>query len=41
MLIKCKPTSPGRRFVTKVVNPDLHKGKPYKPLTEKKNRSSW
>ncbi len=31
-IIKCKPTSPGRRFVVKVVNPDLHKGDPYAPL---------
>jgi len=36
---KMKPTSPGRRFVVKVTNPDLKKGKPYKPLLEKKNRS--
>jgi large subunit ribosomal protein L2 len=32
-VVKCKPTSPGRRFVVKVVNPDLHKGAPYAPLT--------
>ncbi|MEX2130507.1 MAG: 50S ribosomal protein L2 [Pseudohongiellaceae bacterium] len=32
-VIKCKPTSPGRRFVVKVVNPDLHKGTPHAPLT--------
>ena len=31
-VIKAKPTSPGRRFVVKVVNPELHKGKPYKGL---------
>jgi len=31
-VIKCKPTSPGRRFVVKIVNPELHKGKPYAPL---------
>lgn len=36
-LIKVKPTSPGRRGVVKVVNPDLHKGAPYAPLLEKKN----
>jgi hypothetical protein len=30
---------PGRRFVVKVVNPDLHKGKPYAPLLEKKSKS--
>lgn len=38
-VIKCKPTSPGRRFVVKVVNPDLHKGRPYAPLVEKKGKS--
>ena len=27
-LIKVKPTSPGRRSLVKVVNPDLHKGRP-------------
>jgi large subunit ribosomal protein L2 len=37
-LIKTKPTSPGRRFVVKVVNPELHKGKPFGPLTEAKTR---
>ena len=36
---KLKPTSPGRRFVVKVVNPELHKGDPYAPLLEKKNKS--
>lgn len=38
-VIKCKPTSPGRRFVVKVVNPELHKGEPYAPLLEKKNKT--
>lgn len=33
-LVKTKPTSPGRRTVVKIVNPDLHRGKPYGPLTE-------
>lgn len=33
-LLKAKPTSPGRRFVVRVVNPDLHKGAPYAPLVE-------
>jgi large subunit ribosomal protein L2 len=36
-LIKVKPTSPGRRAVVKVVRADLHKGKPYAPLLEKKS----
>jgi large subunit ribosomal protein L2 len=31
-LVRTKPTSPGRRFVTKVVNEDLHKGKPVAAL---------
>ena len=34
---KCKPTSPGRRFVEKVVHNHLHKGAPYAPLVEAKN----
>jgi len=38
-VVKTKPTSAGRRFVVKVVNPDLHKGAPYKPLLEKKSKS--
>lgn len=39
-LIATKPTSPGRRFVVKVVNPDLHKGRPYGALVESKKRIS-
>ncbi|KAA0446076.1 MAG: 50S ribosomal protein L2 [Candidatus Thioglobus sp.] len=39
-VIKRKPTSPGRRFVVNVVDKDLHKGAPYAPLTESKNRIS-
>ena len=38
-VVKAKPTSPGRRFVVKVVAPSLHKGSPYKPLVEKKSRT--
>lgn len=38
-LVKTKPTSPGRRFLIKVVTPELHKGRPYGPLLEKKNRN--
>jgi large subunit ribosomal protein L2 len=34
-----KPTSPGRRFVIKVSNPDLHKGRPHASLVEKKNKT--
>lgn len=38
-IVKCKPTSAGRRFVVKVVNQDLHKGAPYAPLVEKQSKS--
>ncbi len=38
-LIKTKPTSPGRRFVVKSVQPDLHKGDPYGPLVAPKSKS--
>ena len=38
-IVKSKPTSPGRRFVVRVVNPDLHKGAPYKPLLAKKSKT--
>lgn len=38
-VVKLKPTSPGRRFVVKVANPELHKGEPYAPLVEKKSKS--
>lgn len=38
-IVKCKPTSPGRRHVVKVVNQELHKGKPYAPLLEKLSKS--
>jgi large subunit ribosomal protein L2 len=31
-IVKTKPTSPGRRHLVKVVNPELHKGKPHGPL---------
>src|SRR5690606_34485648 len=31
-VVKCKPTSPGRRFVVKIVNPELHKGEPFAGL---------
>jgi large subunit ribosomal protein L2 len=35
-IVKVKPTSPGRRGVVKVVNPNLHKGKPVASLLERK-----
>ncbi len=33
-VVKARPTSPGRRFRTSVHTPDLHRGGPYRPLTE-------
>ncbi|MGA0933598.1 MAG: 50S ribosomal protein L2 [Pseudohongiellaceae bacterium] len=38
-VVKAKPTSPGRRFVVKVVNHELHKGAPYAPLTESQSKT--
>tara|TARA_R110001583_G_scaffold19509_2_gene76298 strand:+ start:2283 stop:3110 length:828 start_codon:yes stop_codon:yes gene_type:complete len=38
-IVKCKPTSPGRRHVVKVVNTDLHKGAPHAPLLESQSKS--
>ncbi len=38
-IVKTKPTSPGRRFVVKVVNKELHKGAPVRSLTESKSKS--
>jgi len=38
-VVKRKPTSPGSRFVVKVVNPALHKGKPYAPLLATKSKN--
>ncbi len=39
-LIKLKPTSPGTRSVVRVVNKELHKGKPVAALLEKKTRTA-
>jgi len=38
MLVKVKPTSPGRRAVVKVVHPDLHKGRPHDALVESRSK---
>lgn len=38
-VIQQKPTSPGRRFVIKISNPHLHKGRPYSGLVESKSKS--
>src|SRR5216683_3583225 len=39
-LVKVKPTSPGRRALVKVVNRDLHRGRPFEQLIESKKRGS-
>ncbi|MGP1931658.1 MAG: 50S ribosomal protein L2 [Arsenophonus sp.] len=39
VVIKSKPTSPGRRHVVKVINPELYKGKPYAFLLKKNNKT--
>jgi large subunit ribosomal protein L2 len=38
-IVKLSPTSPGQRFVIKVVNKDLHKGEPYAGLVAKKSKT--
>ncbi|MBX3664661.1 MAG: 50S ribosomal protein L2 [Burkholderiales bacterium] len=40
MLIKVKPTSPGRRGLVKVVTPGLHKGKPVANLVERQSKTA-
>ena len=38
--VKVKPTSPARRGMVKLVNPDLYKGRPLPALIEKKSKSA-
>lgn len=38
-VVKSKPTSAGRRFAVKVVESELHKGKPYAALLEKQTKN--
>ncbi|MCF6202356.1 MAG: 50S ribosomal protein L2 [Methylococcaceae bacterium] len=38
-ILKSKPTSPGSRFVIRVKNNALHKGKPFSQLLEKQSKS--
>jgi len=38
-IVKLKPTSPGRRFVVKVVGAELHKGAPHAALLDTKSKS--
>lgn len=39
-IVKVKPTSPGRRALVKIVNPNLHKGRSHDALTEKKTQKA-
>ena len=39
-IIELRPTSPGQRFKINIKTPGLHKGKPVKSLTIKKNRTN-
>lgn len=38
-IVKLSPTSPGQRFMVKVVTPELHKGKPCASLVVKKSKT--
>ena len=38
-IVNCKPTSPGRRHVVKIVTPDLYKGAPFAGLVEEKRKT--
>lgn len=38
-IVRTKPTSPGRRFLVKIVDSDLHKGKPHAALVCKKSKT--
>lgn len=38
-IVKSKPTSPGSRFVVRIKNEGLYKGKPFSPLLTKKSKS--
>src|SRR5918996_259013 len=40
VVVKVKPTSPGRRRLVRVVTQDLHKGVPYDPLVEHQTNKS-
>ena len=40
MLVKLRPITPGQRQQVKVVNPDLHKGRPVPHLVERKSKKS-
>ena len=39
-VVKLKPTSPGRRAVVRVTNPDLYKGRPFAALVEAQSKTA-
>jgi len=39
-IVKLKPTSPGRRAVVRVTNPDLYKGRPFEALLEPQSKTA-
>jgi len=39
-IVKLKPTSPGRRAVVRVTNPDLFKGRPFDALIEPQSKTA-
>lgn len=39
VIVKHSPTSPGKRFAIKIVNPDLYKGEPHASLVVKKSKT--
>ena len=39
-LVKVKPTSAGRRALIKLVNADLHKGRPFEALTQQQSNKA-
>ncbi len=38
-IVKSKPTSPGRRFSTRIIGQGLYRGEPHRPLIDAKKRS--
>ena len=40
-IVKCKPTSAGRRHMVKVVTPELHKGAPHCAAVGKEIENRW
>ena len=40
-IVKCKPTSAGRRHMVKIVTPELHKGAPARAVVGKEIKVGW